>query len=226
MRCIEKGASPRQYKDYHDARNDLAGRIGWYCAYCEMRVTNMIEVEHVHPVNHGGNELDWNNFLLSCRYCNGIKTDRNTSRRGYLWPDIDNTIHAFDYSEVKVIEPAYHLHPAISAKAEATINLMGLNRIAHSGKEPTDRDSRWIIRIEVFGIIQTCLEDWQEAPTTVTAQLIAKTALGHGFYSFWIQRFANYPLVLDAINSAFPNTYLPISDGTGNWKLRNSHSSY
>ncbi|MBK9452257.1 MAG: HNH endonuclease [Bacteroidetes bacterium] len=85
MRCIEKGASPRQYKDYHDARNDLAGRIGWYCAYCEMRVTNMIEVEHVHPVNHGGNELDWNNFLLSCRYCNGIKTDRNTSRRGYLW---------------------------------------------------------------------------------------------------------------------------------------------
>jgi len=30
MRPVDKGAAPNVYKDYGDARHDLAGRIGYY----------------------------------------------------------------------------------------------------------------------------------------------------------------------------------------------------
>lgn len=61
----------------------LANQEG-YCSYCEMGVRNMVEVEHVVPRNHGGAPLEWENFLLSCRYCNGIKSNKNISRAGYI----------------------------------------------------------------------------------------------------------------------------------------------
>lgn len=49
MRPVDKGAAPRVYTDYGQARHDLAVHIGYYCSYCEMRVFNSIEVEHILP---------------------------------------------------------------------------------------------------------------------------------------------------------------------------------
>ena len=98
MRPVTRGDSPRTFTNYKQARDRLMERIGPYCSYCEMRVTNMIEVEHIVPVANGGEELDWNNFLLSCRYCNGNKGNNNQDRAGYLWPDRDDTDLAFAYS--------------------------------------------------------------------------------------------------------------------------------
>jgi 5-methylcytosine-specific restriction endonuclease McrA len=83
MRSVQRGVAPKIYKDYKAARNDLTGRLGWFCSYCEMPVHNMIEVEHIQPVANGGNELDWDNFLLACRYCNGNKRD-NSRATGYF----------------------------------------------------------------------------------------------------------------------------------------------
>lgn len=97
MRAIEKGDSTKNYKRYQDARNDLAAQTGWYCSYCELAVVHMIEVEHVVPKINGGDELAWENFVLSCKYCNSIKGARNKSRDGYIWPDRDNSDLAFDY---------------------------------------------------------------------------------------------------------------------------------
>lgn len=195
--------------DYKSARNDLADRIGWYCSYCEMPVANMLEVEHVHPVNRGGLELDWDNFLLSCRYCNGVKSDRNTSRIGYFWPDTDNTTHVFTYSEDRIIEPISGLLPFHQRCAIDTIDLMGLNRTPHSHNEPTDADSRWIRRIEAWGIIHESYHDWLENQTEAFARQIGRTASGHGFYSLWIKRFAGIDTVIDAINQSFRGTYQP-----------------
>lgn len=47
-----------------------------------MRMSNMPEVEHVIPRAHGGAAMDWDNFLLSCKYCNTCKGDRILSRDG------------------------------------------------------------------------------------------------------------------------------------------------
>lgn len=220
MRAVDKGSSPKIYSDYHHARNDLANRLGWFCSYCEMPVQNMIEVEHIHPTQNGGNPIDWQNFLLACRYCNAMKSDRNTSRIGYLWPDRDNTVAAFTYSEAKTIEPANGLSPGIMKMATDTIELMGLDRTPGSGNEPTDRDSRWIARIAVYGMIEESFQDWTECPTIAMARQIARTALGHGFYSLWINRFALVSDVLAEIKAIFPNTHHPVLLPNRTWQLR------
>lgn len=210
MRSVAKGDALNSYSNYKGARNDLAARIGWFCSYCEMSVHNMIEVEHIRPINKGGEELDWENFLLSCRYCNSVKKDRNDGRDGYLWPDQDNTSVAFTYSEDKIIEPAPNLPPAVERYAQETIDLTGLNRAPHSGQKPTDTDSRWIKRIEVWGIIHDSYQDWLTNQSEVTARLIGWIASGHGFYSCWIKQFSDFPLVLEAINNSFSGTYRPV----------------
>ena len=220
MRSVQKGDAPNPYSDYKAARNDLAIAIGWFCSYCEMPVKNMIEVEHVHPVANGGNELDWENFLLACRYCNGIKSNNNTSRVGYFWPDVDNTTLAFQYSELNIIEPALGLSAGETAIARSTINLTGLNRTPHSGNEPTDADSRWIARLSAIGVINESYNDWLTNPTAAFARQIARTATGHGFYSYWMLKFAGVILVMDAINAAFAGTYIPQDDVTGTKVIR------
>ncbi|MDJ1470256.1 HNH endonuclease [Xanthocytophaga flava] len=209
MRSIIRGNVPNSYTHYKDARNDLAERIGWFCSYCEMPVRNMIEVEHIHPVANGGNELDWDNFLLSCRYCNSVKKNNNMNRVGFFWPDVDNTPLAFEYSESNIIEPATGLQPNERSSALSSINLMGLNRTPHSGNEPTDADSRWIARINAIGIINESYNDWLTCPTQQFARQIARTATGHGFYSFWIMKFNNVQIVINEINRAFLGTYEP-----------------
>lgn len=220
MRSVDKGLAPRTYSAYKAARNDLTDRIGWICSYCEMPVKNMIEVEHIHPINRGGNELDWDNFLLACRYCNGVKNNLNPGRPGYFWPDKDNTTLAFQYSEKEIIEPHPSLGLVDSRIALITIDLMGLNRTPHSGNEPTDADSRWIARISAIGVINESYDDWLLEPTVVCARHIARTAIGHGFYSFWMLKFAGIPEVVNEINLAFKGTYLPQSDIYGNKILR------
>jgi len=209
MRCVDKGIAPQIYAYYKQARNDLGDRIGWICSYCEMPVKNMIEVEHVHPIREGGDELEWDNFLLSCRYCNGVKNNRNANRAGYLWPDVDNSILAFEYSELHVIEPAGDLAPEITNMAQRTIDLMGLNRHPGLVNEPTDADSRWIHRIEAWGIIEESYSDWINNRSPAFARQIARTALGQGFYSFWIKKFCDERMVINEINHIFPNKYQP-----------------
>lgn len=223
MRSVEKGVAPQVFTDYHDARDPLAkNAIGWYCSYCEMPVRNMIEVEHVHPISRGGNEFDWENFLLSCKYCNTVKLARNASRVGYLWPDKDNTILAFEYSEKNIIEPSPVIagNAVVNASAIATIGLMGLNRTPHSGNEPTDRDSRWQARIAAIGLIKESLSDWKDCSTIQMARQIGRTASGHGFYSFWLEFFKNEPIVLAEIRNAFLGTYHPRFDAANNLVIR------
>ncbi len=220
MRSVQRGIAPNTYINYKAARNDLAARLGWFCSYCEMPVKNMIEVEHIHPVANSGNELDWNNFLLACRYCNGVKSNNNANRTGYFWPDVDNTPLAFLYSELNIIEPANGLQLHENTTATATINLTGLNRTPHSGNEPTDADSRWIARLSALGVINDSYNDWLTNQNAAFARQIARTATGHGFYSFWMLKFAGIQLVIDAINAEFIGTYVPQNNAVGAKTIR------
>lgn len=164
----------------------------------------MVEVEHVVPRNHGGAPLEWENFLLSCRYCNGIKSDKNTSRTGYIWPDIDNSDLAFAYSETDEIQP---VAGQVANQARATIRLMGLDRRPGGIHPPTDSDSRWIFRLQAWLVAKRSFDNWNSSPTQEMASQIALTASGHGFFSVWMKVFENVPEVQDAIRNEFPGTY-------------------
>jgi HNH endonuclease. len=203
MRPVDKGVAPRDYTDYNDARHDLAGRIGYFCSYCEMPVTNMIEVEHVHPIDNGGNPTDWNNLLLSCKYCNTVKKARNANRVGYLWPDVDNTDLTFEYSEINAIEPKYNLPQHLKTYAQATIKLMGLDRMPGGREEPTEADTRWRSRKEVWDKANINLNRWNTKPCVEIAKIIADCAVLSGHYSIWCEVFKAIPQVLVEIDREY-----------------------
>lgn len=216
MRPVDKGIAPQVYTHWGNARNDLGNKLDWCCSYCEMKVTNMLEVEHIVPRNQGGAPLDWENFLISCKYCNTVKSDNNISRNGYIWPDRDNSDLAFSYSEQFVIQPAT---PAIQPQAQATINLMGLDRKPGGPNLPTEADSRWIFRLQAWLIAKSSLNNWHTNPTQAMADQIALTAYGHGFYSIWMTVFNDVPIVINAIRNEYRSTYFQL-DAAGNRTIR------
>lgn len=203
MRPIDKGAAPRAYTAYGQARHDLAERIGYYCSYCEMKVFNSIEVEHILPQNQGGAVLDWDNFLLSCKFCNTIKSDHNSNTTDYFWPDKDNTDLAFVYSEADVIKPAALPTQQLIDKATATINLMGLDRFKGGVNQPTFSDTRWRSREEVWTFAKKEFLNWKEAPIIQMARSIANASLLAGHYSIWMKIFETEQLVLDEIDQIY-----------------------
>lgn len=203
MRPVDKGTAPRVYTDYGHARHDLAERIGYYCSYCEMKVFNSIEVEHILPQNQGGAVVDWDNFLLSCKYCNTIKSDHNANLTDYVWPDRDNTDLVFEYSEVDVITPKTTLTAVLNGKATTTINLMGLNRLPGSANVPTDSDTRWRSRKEVWDKAKENYNNWVQAPIIQMARVIANCALLSGHYSIWSEVFKNDIMVLTEIDRVY-----------------------
>jgi hypothetical protein len=203
MRPVDKGVAPRAYTDYGKARHDLAGRIGYYCSYCEMKVFNSIEVEHILPQNQGGAVLNWNNFLLSCKYCNTIKCAHNANITDYLWPDRDNTDLAFEYDEVSVVFPIGTLSNPLKTKAQLSITLTGLDRNPMGPNFPTESDTRWRSRKEVWDIARLNLIKWGQAPILPMAEVIAGCALLSGHYSIWFKVFENEQIVLDEIDRVY-----------------------
>jgi len=226
MRAVDRGLAPKIYAHHNDARHDLSGRIGYYCSYCEMGVNNMIEVEHVHPVANGGNATDWDNFLLSCKYCNTVKSNNNGNRVGYFWPDIDNTDLLFDYTLdnrvllVKTTHSAPH-----QAQANNLIQLCGLNRYPGSGNEPTQADTRWRLRDQVMVQAMNSYNNWVKVKLQIPlarpmmANQIAQTSI-IGFYSVWCSIFSGEPIVLDEIDKLWKSTYCNFKDFQPNSTVR------
>ncbi len=208
MRPVDKGVAPREYTDYGQARHDLAERIGYYCSYCEMKVYNSIEIEHILPQNQGGDVLSWDNFLLSCKYCNTIKSDHNSNITDFFWPDRDNTDLVFEYDEANVIYPKALPTAQLITKATATINLLGLNRYPGSPNQPTDADTRWRSREQVWTIAKKEYFNWNEAPIIQMARSIANCAFISGHYSIWLKVFENEQMVLEEIDRRYSTKFL------------------
>ena len=203
MRPVDKGTSPREYTDYGRARHDLAEKIGYYCSYCEMQVYNCIEVDHVFSINQGGAPLQWSNFLLSCKYCNTIKSDHNDNLTDYLWPDLDNTDLAFAYAEERAVEPNPNQSQDVQLSARRTIALTGLNRFPGGVNEPTEADTRWRSRKEAWDVARKSYNDWLEAPIIQMARTIAGSSRLKGHYSIWIEVFKDEPVVLGEIDNIY-----------------------
>lgn len=214
MRAVDKGINTTVYSKYENALEDLTTRLGHYCSYCEMGVNNMIEVEHVHPVHNGGNELSWDNFLLACKYCNTVKSNNNANRLGYLWPDIDNTDLLFNYTlNSDVLEIKTTLSNPHKAQALALLNLVGLNRYPKSANRPTKKDKRWRLRDEAIITAKNSYNNWSVirndtlSPYRILiARQIAETSL-IGFYSVWFKIFEDESTVLAEIDLVWKNRY-------------------
>lgn len=165
MRPVNKGESPYDsIPDYSKALPHLEQRIGLYCSYCEFRIDHLPEVEHVSSKSEGGDKTDWSNLLLGCKYCNTRKSHivTPTNKNQYLWPDTDNTALAYSYTggfpKINIgILKQLDSSGQLLRKAENLYELVKLGNIPGTG----EKDRRFKKRIEVYGIAETSLHQWQ-----------------------------------------------------------------
>ena len=194
MRPVERGAAPKVYTKYQDAGADLQSRLGDYCSYCERQIETNLAVEHVQPKSLEpalGNT--WTNFLLGCVNCNSSKGDQPVSVPDFLWPDLDNTLRAFEYSPGGLVNSNPALDPAIRAKADALILLTGLDKDPGNpspARRPTEADKRWLKRKEAWQKAERCRDILALQDTPETRELIVEVAKGKGMFSiYWMQFF-------------------------------------
>lgn len=206
MRPISKGTAPKTYLNYKESRDDLIRAIGTYCSYCEMVIKNMPAVEHVVPRANGGAELEWENFLLSCIYCNSNKSNNNLNREGYLWPDKHNTFIAFEYSYGQPILVKKGLSNEDKKKAQNTIDLLRLDMEPNSSQWKNRKDMRPMSRLETWQKARESLKDWEELPIDVVANAICRTATSSGHFSIWMEVFKEHRVIREKLIHGFIGT--------------------
>lgn len=211
MRPVTRGDAPRTYRNYGDAIGDLENRLGIYCSYCERRLPVSLAVEHVSPKSlDPALELDWSNFLLGCTNCNSVKGDTPTSHDGFLWPDRDNTLQAFKYSEGGFVELADGLSGATLLMAKALMDIVGLDRHKARGwPRPAGRDKRWEQREATWKLATTWklrIADFSDNGRQHALPLIRDLAAGYGFFSVWMSVFSDDPAICAVLITAFPGT--------------------
>lgn len=211
MRPVDKGTAPRVYTDYQQALPDLVDRLGEYCSYCERRIETNLAVEHVCPKSLDPSmALDWINLLLGCVNCNSTKKDKPVVLDDYVWPDRDNTLRAFLYSEGGMVSAHPHLHPDLQSRAARMIWLVGLDKTPghpeKSRRPVSHRDKRWDRRFKVWNLAIELRADLSANDIPVVRKLIVDVALAEGMYSLWMTVFAEDTDMRHRFTAAFQGT--------------------
>ena len=102
MRPVDKSRytdNQDTYTPYGDAKPGLIGAIGGFCSYCERQGHSAaLDVEHIDDKNsHPEKKFSWDNFLLACKNCNGIKGTKSVDLDQMLMPHCHNTFSPFSY---------------------------------------------------------------------------------------------------------------------------------
>jgi uncharacterized protein (TIGR02646 family) len=219
MRPVDRGSAPRSYTKYQDAQADLINRIGDYCSYCERQIECNLAVEHIRPKSWVPMlRNDWSNFLLGCVNCNSCKGDKDIDIDDYFWPDADNTFLAFEYLDAGLVVTHPSLHHPEGVKAQATIELFGLDRDPghpNKGKRPTSKDKRWLRRQEIWRIAKRELGRLQRDDTPNIRELIVEVAISRGLFSIWMKVFEHDPDMRCRLIRGFRGTAINCFDTGG-----------
>ena len=96
------------------------------CAFCECKPGEggNIEIEHFKPKSiYPELTFEWDNFLPSCRKCNGSKLDHDTGAYPIVNPYEDNPEELFCYSDIRIQVFGHN------KVAQNTIDVCGLNSV-------------------------------------------------------------------------------------------------
>lgn len=204
---LDNDNNPVCFSDYKRARNPLIERMGDYCSYCEIPLSDRTDVEHIQPKNSNpGLRLVWTNFLLACTSCNSVKGDTPVNLADYYWPDRDNTLRAFVYSRDMPPEVAPGLSASQATIAENTLHLTGLEREPNAPTQPTTRDKRWKKRRTAWGKAVHAKQLLARNRHADMRKSIVNTATSSGFWSVWMTVFQNDTDIRNRFIDAFPGT--------------------
>lgn len=212
MRPVNKGDAPKVgLKKYQDAEPYLENRIGPYCSFCELPLQHVPEVEHKESKSKGGEELEWGNFLLSCKYCNTRKGDivKKGDLEQYLWPDTDDTFHAFNYEEDLPRVNVEYLNQKADGSCQKAVNLLKLVKLDNRPAK-NERDRRFFARNEAKNNALMSREGWLSMETPLDRDTYLETivmlAKASGFFSVWMTVFKDIKVVKRALLNSFPGT--------------------
>lgn len=198
MRPVDKGEAPTtEYKRYQDAEPELEERIGAYCSFCEMSIKHVPEVEHREAKVTDGELLKWENLLLSCKYCNtrkGKQVEKGDKEK-YLWPDEDDTFHAYLYDrDVPRLNEEYLDRKGVQEKEKAS-KLFQLLQLDHISIAPKDKDRRYRARNEARNYAIMSKNGLNKMQTSSDQEeymkMIKNLAQESGFFSVWMEVFKN-----------------------------------
>lgn len=241
MRPVNKGSVPTDanntpiiVKKHTEWRGYLVDRLGSYCSYCERRLNDLPQVEHVVAQKiDPSKELDWDNLLLSCGPCNQTKWNKPCSSITHYLPHFHNTYLPFtfvgrqnDNNPAVFVEcNTYLLLPALT-KAQATIDLCGLNRDTRDADNLTKiSDLRWHHRHEAFIAALLWREEWKNFGHQTPSRFLRlfETAVKpYGFFSVWFFVFNEEPIVKAALIAMFLGTAPNCFDDNFNPVWRNA----
>lgn len=212
MRPVNKGQKPVEYKHYRDAEPYLEQRLGTYCSFCEMDISNAPEVEHKEAKSRGGQELEWDNLLLSCKYCNtrkGIYVKKGDKEK-YIWPDKDDTFHAYLYDEdLPRLNEEYLKTKDINEREKAE-NLFNFLKLDNYPVTPKDRDKRFAKRNEARNYAISGREGLKSIKGVderrVYLELMINLAKSSGFFSVWMEVFKDDDEIKNMLISIYPGT--------------------
>lgn len=214
MKPVDKGSAPRLYTNYGEAKPHLIDRLGSHCSYCEaFCAPTALDVEHIYPKGaHPTRENDWDNFLISCKSCNSKKNSflgagrQRSLHHRFLWPHLDNTARAFKYVSDGSVAPAAGLDAGVDAMARRTMDMVGamispakaigFEQLAIAYTAASRREEVWRQAQEVRG-------DYIASPSTSRAQLFARLSAQIGYFSIWMEVFADRPEFKRELISAF-----------------------
>ncbi|OEF86136.1 MULTISPECIES: HNH endonuclease [Vibrio] len=210
MRPLNKStrAFPPQklvYKPYGSSKNELIQAIGHYCSYCEIYVPfASLEVEHVRDKNtHTKRTYLWRNFVLACKNCNTIKSQKPVT--SMYFPTVHNTFEIFTYNSSGQVKLNTTLLSDINEQTKATnlIKLVGLDRVP-GHRDLSDKDKRWEERMRTWELAERYLKKF--IANKADEETIIDLAKIRGGWSIWMSVFENHPSIKTELINQFNGT--------------------
>lgn len=202
-----------EYRNYRDAKLPLIGNFGRYCSYCEALVeVGNLEVEHCIPKSKGGSEVEWDNFLLSCKSCNSIKSNKDIAFNCHF-PHTNNTFLDFIYDEAGRVKVNPNLPEVSKLKAQNLVGLLGLDRNCDN---VTQSDFRWQRRLESWDKAVRTRERYVQGTYDENDVILYAQEIGH--WSIWFTVFEGIDKVLSRLISDFEGTCASCFDAQNHFR--------
>ena len=201
------------YDKYGETKLPLVGNIGRYCSYCEgLREVDALEVEHCTARRNGGSETAWNNFLLSCKVCNTVKSVSDFGEDIH-WPHLNNTYLDFVYDETGRVK----VNPVLSGlSATRARNLYNLVRLGRDDQDASPMDYRLRRRYETWKKAVDAKAKYEAGKWSVDDILSKAKDTGH--WSVWFTVFAGIDAILSRLISDFSGTCASCFDADNHYQ--------
>ena len=209
MRPVERPAIAKNYSNYKSYLKPLIKSFGPYCSYCE--AAEKLDVEHVVPKSKAEDlELEWSNLLLGCARCNrDFKKAWNDDRDNCLWPDTDDTFHAFVYENTGRVKVDESLPQPARQSAENLKDLVKLDDgLTDQPVLNTRRRDRFRMALTMKSLFQSQAMDLDG---------LMEVVYSAPSWSVWMTVFSDVPEVKQRLlnDDRFPNTAAHYFQGRG-----------